>query len=186
MPPQAPDDAPDELWELKTLHYGASTYPPHAERCHAVGRRARTVMTERLAKARHLDQQFCSTQPGQTGPVERRLLSYGPTRGLVFGHWAEASEHTHALLSGCAHTGATRHWTAMRAREPIDAVGALAWMLKKRWGLTAWRAAVRLLLDRLAFVGAGGHAAASRRAAAYERAAAERATAHWLFSRHRS
>eukprot|EP00973_Karenia_brevis_P044583 6176329-Karenia_brevis.AAC.1 len=54
-PLQAPSDARDRLLELKTLHFGTSTYPAHAERCHAVHRRARAVPTERLAKARQLD-----------------------------------------------------------------------------------------------------------------------------------
>eukprot|EP00973_Karenia_brevis_P087066 12074396-Karenia_brevis.AAC.1 len=144
-PPQAPADAADELFELKALHYGSSTYLASASRrCQAVERRAAALPGEQLTKVRRLDQQYCRTLEGETGPVERRLLSYGPVRGLVFSHWAEATEHVNLLLAGCAHCGAQRHWSSMRAREPIDAMGTLAWLLRRRWGLTAWRAAARL------------------------------------------
>eukprot|EP00973_Karenia_brevis_P093016 12415197-Karenia_brevis.AAC.1 len=79
IPPQAPADATDELLELKTLHFGASTYPLDMEqRCAAVDRRARALPAEALRKARRLDQQHCRTPAGQVGPVERRLVSYGP------------------------------------------------------------------------------------------------------------
>eukprot|EP00973_Karenia_brevis_P026988 3723457-Karenia_brevis.AAC.1 len=86
------------------------------------------------SKARRLGQQFCGTSPGEVGPVERRLSAYGPVRGLVFGHWAEASEHVEALLASCAHCGSLRHWSAMRARDPGEAYGALVGLLRRRWG----------------------------------------------------
>ena len=71
----------------------------------------------------------------------------------------------------------------MRAREPQDANGTLAWLLRRRWGMTAWRSAARLLLDRLAYVGRGAGRATGRRAAAAEAAAEARRAAHWLFRR---
>eukprot|EP00973_Karenia_brevis_P052156 7245709-Karenia_brevis.AAC.1 len=55
-PPQAPTDAVDELFELKTLHFGVSTYPMHADgRCVAVQRRAAALPAEHLATAKRLD-----------------------------------------------------------------------------------------------------------------------------------
>ena len=115
---QSPGNAPDELFELKTLHYGRSTYPQSVStRCGAVARRANALPGQALSKARSLDQQFCGTSDGDVGPVERRLASYGPTRGLVVGHWAEGSEHMEDLLSGAAYTGSLRLWTTMRARD---------------------------------------------------------------------
>ena len=44
-----------------------------------------------------------------------------------------------------------------------SAVGCLAWLLRRRWGLTALRECARLKLERLAFVGRGAAAAAERR-----------------------
>ena len=118
---------------------------------------------------------------GEPGPVERRLAAFGPVRGLVFGHWAEASEDVEALLAGCARSGSVRHWTSMQAREPGEAHGTLCALLRRRWGMCAWRAAARLVLDRLEYVGAGAGHAQLRRGAAQERAVAARRQAHWLF-----
>ena len=73
----------------------------------------------------------------------------------------------------------------MGARESVDAFGTLAWLLRRRWGMTAWRANARLLLDRLEYVGRGAVQANSRRALAAERAADSRRSAHWLFRRPR-
>ncbi len=44
--------------------------------------------------------------------------------------------------------------------------GALAWLLQRRWGLTAWRENARLLLRRLEYVGVNARVAAHRREAA--------------------
>ena len=43
-----------------------------------------------------------------------------------------------------------------------DAIGPLAWLLRRRWGLTAVRETARPKLDRLQFVGAGAGAAEAR------------------------
>jgi hypothetical protein len=170
------------------LHHGTSTYPSRAgARCAAVNRRAAATPADLVTKARNLDIRYCGADPETgPGPIEDRLLSFGPVRGLVFGHWSEASEHVELLLSGAAHTGALRHWTTMGARESNDALGSLAWLLRRRWGMTAWRANARLLLDRLEYVGRGAVRASTRRADAMERAAAVRRSAHWLFRRPRS
>ena len=112
---------------------------------------------------RTLDRSFYGTEPGEVGLVERRLVAYGAVRGLVFGHWSEASEHVEALLSGCAHSGSLRHYAAMRAKDSGDAMGVLAWVLRRRWAMTAWRASARLLLDRLDYVGRGSLRAHARR-----------------------
>ena len=45
----------------------------------------------------------------------------------------------------------------------FSAVGALAWLLRRRWGLAALRENARLKLERLAHVGRGADAAATRR-----------------------
>ena len=94
------------LLELKTLHFGSSTYPAVEQRCEAVARRARGLHSEYLAKARNLDARFNGVVQGQDGPVTRKLLAYGEVRGIVFGAWGEASAHTHQLLGILAHAGA--------------------------------------------------------------------------------
>ena len=178
---QSPGDAVDELFELKTLHYGSTTYPTQGGR--AVNRRADALPAEMSRKARQLDQRFHGTPAGEVGPVGRRLAAFGAVRGIVVGHFGEGSAHLEDLLTGAAHCGSLRHWAGMRAREPRDAHGTLASLLRRRWGIAAWRAAARLLLDRLEYVGGGSMRAHDRRAAASEAAAAARRAAHWLFRR---
>jgi len=51
----------------------------------------RRALETRASKAQRLDREFCATHPGVVGPFERRLLGFGSVRGLVFGHWGEAS-----------------------------------------------------------------------------------------------
>ncbi len=158
-------DGPERnlLFELKMLHVGISTYRETEHRCEAVARRARALPAEYATKARRLDQRFCNTPPGSVGPVEAQLRTYDPVRGLVFGAWGEASPDVGRLLSVCATSGAERHWRDMRAIGPREARGALAWLLRRRWAMTALRENARLKLERMEFVGSGAAAAADRR-----------------------
>ena len=66
-------DGPEQpcLMELKTLHFGTSTYAPDTRRCEAVARRARTLPNEYAAKARDTDRKYCGTLPTEDGPVTR-------------------------------------------------------------------------------------------------------------------
>ena len=111
-----PLDGPEReiLFELKTLHYGSTTYPTSRERCEAVARRARTPPGEYAGKARTLDRKCCRTPAGSTGPVENKLRSYDPVRGLVFGAWGEGSPEVDRLIGMLAHVGSRRHWRSMR------------------------------------------------------------------------
>ena len=174
-----PEGAPlrARLFEIKTLHVGSSTYPPNAERCSAVARRARAIQSEYLAKARKVDQDHCGTAVGTAGPVERRLRAYGDTFSLVFGAWGEASADVDRLLSAAAEVGAYRHHRLMGASDPVDARGALAWLLRRRWGIAAVRANARLTLGRLSVIGRGATTAADRRSLASQRWAARQRTA---------
>jgi hypothetical protein len=151
------------LYELKTLHYGRSTYPLPAERCAAVARRAERLPAEYATKAREVDRKFCGTAAGSVGPVEEKLRSFEPVRGLVFGAWGEASPDVEKLLSAVAGVGALRHWRSMRCQDADAAKGALAWMLRRRWAMTAVREAARLKLERLELVGRGAAEAIVRR-----------------------
>ena len=163
-----PHDGPerDLLFELKTLHHGTSTYPASHRRCDAVARRALALLKEYTDKARRLDTTFCGARADEPGPVESKLRTFDPVRGIVFGAWAEASPDVDKLIGVLAGIGARRHWRAMRAPGPDEAKGALAWLLRRRWALTALRENARLKLERMEFVGRGAVAAASRRATA--------------------
>ena len=170
------------LMELKTLHYGPSTYGADAQRCAAVGRRAAALPAEYRRKDREVNLRYCGSSPDRIGPVERKLQTYEPVRRLVFGAWAEGSPQIEKLLSALATAGATRHWRSMRCTEE-QAGGSLAWLLRRRWALTVLRDNARLKLDRLEYVGRGAMAAADRRAtAATAFAARQRAAAATLAS----
>ena len=45
-----------------------------------------------------LDQKYHHTQPGQVGPLERRLHGYGNLECLVMGAFQEGSKDLHSLL----------------------------------------------------------------------------------------
>ena len=168
-------DGPERelLFELKTLHAGHSTYNGLHHRCEAVARRAQRLPAEYAAKARQIDRQFCGTAAGAVGPVEARLRTFDPVRGLVFGTWGEASPDVERLLAAFCRAGATHHWRTMRAASPDTAQGVLAWLLRRRWGMTALREAARLKLERLEFVGRGAALASDRRVAAVGATAAQ-------------
>ena len=64
-------------------------------------------------------------------------------------------------------------------KSPSEARGGLAWLLRRRWALTAVREHARLLLARLEYVGRGANPAAQRRALAEGEAAAARRASCW-------
>ena len=176
----------ETLAELKTLHYGTSTYPASELRCRAVGRRAATIEAEYLGKARSLDRQWLGTAANQQGPVEAKLRGYDKVRGLVFGSWGEASDDVDWLLSQAADIGAVRSRGRRAEEDDTDDLRAvLITQLQRRWGMTALRANARLLLGRLAYVGRGAVAAAARRGAARSSHAANAGMPAWRFRRPR-
>ncbi len=138
----------------------------------AVARWARALPAEYCGQKRHIDQRFCGTAVGDIGPVEAKLRTFDPVRGLVFGAWGEASPDVERLLTAFCQSGAARYWHSMRVASPDAAQGILAWMLQRRWGMTAQREAARLELERLEYVGHGAVAAADRRLATASSAAA--------------
>ncbi len=110
------------------------------------------------------------------------LLALSEALSLVLG--GEASPEVEALLSLAAATGARRHWQSMGSTDEAAACGTLAWLLRRRWGITALRENARLKLERLEFVGRGAITAMARRAvAASSMAARSRAAAVMSFTR---
>ena len=112
-----------------------------------------------------LDRDFCHSLPGEVGPVETKLHAYDPVRGLVFGARGEASPDVERLISQLAAKGAVHFWKEMRAASPVEARGALAWMLRRRIARTVLRENARLKLERMEQVGRGAAAAIDRRRA---------------------
>jgi len=99
------------LWDVKTIHGGTGWYLRQrqalGDQSGAVGVRARHIWPAYLHHARALDVGY---SPAGTTPIEDRLRSYSPTRGLVFGAYAEASLDVHMLLVAAASARAGQVW----------------------------------------------------------------------------
>ena len=67
----------------------------------------------------------------------------------------------------------------MLATDADEAMGAILWLLRRRWGIAACREAARLTLDRLEYVGGGAEAAVRRRNEERQHASAAREAACW-------
>ena len=83
------------LVDFKTLGCGDCYLLKDPSR--ATATREKRVLTEYLRKARNLDQEHNGTAPGQPGPVEKRLRSFGPpgepVLGLIVGAFGELSDN---------------------------------------------------------------------------------------------
>ena len=157
---QPPGPPQDHLLELKTMNLARSHYrfrDDYGEKGTKIPikRRAAGIPREYVQKAQRADQSYCGTAPGSVGPIEQVLRSrFDQVMPLVFGAFGETNDGVEELMSQLAERGAVIHWRRMKAREPDEAVGALAWMLRRRWGITAVRESARLTLERLRFAGA--------------------------------
>ena len=120
------------LFEVKTLHFGSSTYPTAEARFQAVADKAAWQPGEYARKARNIDRLYCGTAQGDTGPVEQRLRDFEPVKGLVFGHFGEASPDAHKLIAVLAAAGAQRRLgRGIDEDEQQTVRGALAWRFKR-------------------------------------------------------
>ena len=149
---------PDRLLECKFLHWGVSTYTEadleHEGRCRAVERRAGKVHDDYVKAAAKLDAAHCGTLPdARPGPVELKLASLGPVQPLVVGHYGEMGGYVDGLLELAADAGADKHWQSMRCRDPDTARGIILQVLRRSWGMAAFRENARLIVRRLGRVG---------------------------------
>ena len=148
------------LLELKCVHLTRTWYQYGArddDNCPAAKLRARKIPREYVYKAQVADQKYCGTAVGTVGPIEQRLRSFSHVIPLVFGAYGETGgdkSGAEVLLRKLAGVGANRHWRRMKASNEKEAKGALAWLLRRRWALTAVRENARLTLDRLQYLGA--------------------------------
>eukprot|EP00327_Prymnesium_parvum_P013885 CAMPEP_0184403842 /NCGR_PEP_ID=MMETSP0007-20130409/85630_1 /TAXON_ID=97485 /ORGANISM="Prymnesium parvum, Strain Texoma1" /LENGTH=205 /DNA_ID=CAMNT_0026759975 /DNA_START=1891 /DNA_END=2507 /DNA_ORIENTATION=- len=114
------------LFDVKTIHGGTAHYASvlaRTEHGGAVRHRETAVMQDYVSHARALDARFYpdTTAPG---PILSRLRSFTQVRGLVFGHYGEASADVHALISLAASKLAGMRWQlagAWRALSDRDA-----------------------------------------------------------------
>ena len=91
------------LAELKVISSCPTRYRPD-DTVRAVDRRSRELPGEYLKKAKDVDRIYGGVGDGQVGPVQRKLESFGPVRGLVFGAFGEASEEVATLVQTLAES----------------------------------------------------------------------------------
>ena len=89
------------MHEIKLISSSKTRYSIHREgqeATRAVDKRSGELNGEYLVKARRTDQNYCGTEPGNVGPVERKLGSLGRVHGIVVGAFGEASDDLHSLI----------------------------------------------------------------------------------------
>ena len=68
---------------------------------------------------------------------------------MVVGHYGELSPFFEELIDAAADSGAEKHWRRMRCDSPAIARGFIVQMLRRPWGMAAFRANARLVTRRL-------------------------------------
>ena len=131
-------------------------------------KRSEDLHDEYVKKARRADQGHGGAQPGQTGRVEVKLLSFPRVEGVVFGNWGEASEATHRLVDAMATSRAKVADPQARKKGgkvmSEEGVKSLAvGFIRRRLGVAAVKAQCHSLLGRLEGMGPGAASAANRR-----------------------
>ena len=156
-----------QLAELKVIGAAVSCYPrsgPCARRKRGVERRAEKLPGEYRRPLATLDRLYHGTDLGQTGPLVRRLESYGPLVGLVVGAFQEGSKDLHTLLGTLADSQLRARGLA-RGREGSDQERSIILAgMRRSLSMVAARAYSSCLPDRVARVGEDHRNAARRRA----------------------
>ena len=160
------------LYELKVISSSRSRYVPSWKK-RAVDKRSEDLHNEYIKKARRVDQEHGGVQPGQTGRVEAKLLSFPKVEGIVFGNWGEASEAVHRLVDAMATSRASVADPQARKKGgkvmTEEGVKSLAvGFIRRRLGVAAVKAQCHSLLGRLEGMGPGAVTAANRRRRAAE------------------
>ena len=106
-----PEGYSDHLAELKFIGAGV-TWFPRGKVGKGVDKRADGLPTLYKGKLTPLDRKYHNTELWQTGPLQRRLESFGKLEGLVVGPWGEGSKDLHSLVKTLAESK-----VAMMARE---------------------------------------------------------------------
>eukprot|EP00327_Prymnesium_parvum_P013060 CAMPEP_0184401116 /NCGR_PEP_ID=MMETSP0007-20130409/77732_1 /TAXON_ID=97485 /ORGANISM="Prymnesium parvum, Strain Texoma1" /LENGTH=157 /DNA_ID=CAMNT_0026756363 /DNA_START=45 /DNA_END=518 /DNA_ORIENTATION=- len=105
-----------------------------------------------ISHARVLDARFYP-EAAAPGPIVSRLRSFTPVRGLVFGHYGEASADVHALIALAASKLAEMRWQLAGARSATEMRAFLVSRSRRRIGLATVQAMARHRLARLPYVG---------------------------------
>ena len=110
-----------------------------------------------------LDASHHNTPAGRTGPLVRRLQSYGKLEGLVVGPWGEGSKDLHSLVKVLAETKLAAKARSLGRQMSDKELGVIVNQVRKYLSTSFIRAQSLCLINRLSFLGEGAQAAAGRR-----------------------
>ena len=110
-----------------------------------------------------LDNKFHLTPQGQTGPLVRRLESFGKLEGLVVGPWGECSKDMHNLVKVMGETKVAAKARARGRQASDNELGVIIAQIRKYLSSTFVKAQSLCLINRLGYLGDGAKAAAGRR-----------------------
>ena len=110
-----------------------------------------------------LDVKYHGTVDDQTGPLVRRLESYGRLQGLVVGAWQEGSKDLHTLLNILADTKVKKNGLARGIIGTDEEKAIHLSQFRRKLSLVAAKAQSACLIGKLAKVGVEFRQAAKRR-----------------------
>ena len=173
------------LAELKMLGAVPKWYPRKgalARKKKAVERRVISLPGEYRNPLAALDKKYHGTQPGQVGPLVRRLEGYGKLLCLVMGTFQEGSKDLHQLLDLVADSKLRARGLARGSEGSAHERSVILMNLRRELSTAGAKAQSACLLGRVARMGEGHRAAAKRRAWVIreEEARQQASRAHWL------
>ena len=101
-----------------------------------------------------LDTSHHHTPAGQTGPLVRRLQSYGKLEGLVVGPWGEGSKDLHTLVKVLAETKLAAKARALGREMSDKELGIIVTQVRKYLSTSFIRAQSLCLINKLSLLGA--------------------------------
>jgi len=181
-----------KLADVKVVGLGKTHYvtnqPQTPTPMWAVTKREKKVNTEYLRLAHQkIDRPFHNTAPGDVGPMEAELRSYGDpaVTGLVAGHFGEIGRQFDDLLKDFATIGAMRLQAALYAKTPDQARAVLLHQLRRKTAALILTANLRCLQNRMQHLGTGNQGQAWRRRAQSRRRFFPGGDASWASYRYR-
>ena len=183
--PSPTGEPTQRLAELKIIGAVPTWYPRSgglARKKKAVERRAAPLPNEYRTPLAKLDAKYHGTQPGQVGPLVRRLQGYGQLLCLVMGQFQEGSKDLHLLLESLA-AARLRSIGLARGREGSDQERSLIMQqLRRELSTAGAKANSACLIGRVSRIGEGHRLAAKRRmwVRREEEIREEASKAHWL------
>jgi hypothetical protein len=155
-----------ELAELKVIGQAPSYYGTRRKgKNEGVLKKSGQIGPSYFRKCRNADAKYNGVVHGNgiKGPLERRLMEFGPIKALVIGPRGEGSPDLHQLIKEMAMITGERKWQCLGARGVVDAQGYFKQKIRRDIGIAAVRANAVLKRERIGMVHGDANAAFKRR-----------------------